>query len=57
MFENNTIETAPEKSKELLQKVFNKFNFIPNQDRVLTVSPSIYQIHNQSFDLFLGQST
>lgn len=57
MFENYTIESAPEKSKELLQKVFNKFNFIPNQDRVLAVSPAIYQAYNQSFDLFLGQST
>jgi len=57
MFENYTIETAPENSKELLQKVFNKFNFIPNQDKILAVSPSIYQAYNQSFDLFLGQSS
>lgn len=57
MFERYTIETAPENSKELLQNVFNKFGFVPNQDKILAVSPSIYQAYNQSFDLFLGKST
>jgi alkylhydroperoxidase family enzyme len=57
MFKQYTIETAPENSKELLQNVFNKFGFVPNQDKILAVSPSIYQSYNQSFDLFLGKST
>lgn len=57
MFEQYTIETAPENSKELLKNVFNKFGFVPNQDKILAGSPSIYQAYNQSFDLFLGKST
>lgn len=57
MFKQYTIETAPENSKKLLQNVFNKFGFVPNQDKILAVSPSIYQAYNQSFDLFLGKST
>ncbi|MDI5950370.1 hypothetical protein QLS91_11615 [Flavobacterium sp. LB2P84] len=57
MFEQYSIETAPENSKDLLQNAFNKFGFVPNQDKILAVSPSIYQAYNQSFDLFLGKST
>jgi alkylhydroperoxidase family enzyme len=57
MFKQYTIETAPENSIELLQNVFSKFGFVPNQDKILAVSPSIYQSYNQSFDLFLGKST
>ncbi|PKH51353.1 carboxymuconolactone decarboxylase [Tenacibaculum sp. Bg11-29] len=56
-FIKHTTETAPEKSKELLKKVLNKFGFIPNQDKILAISPSIYQAYNQSFDLFLGKSS
>jgi alkylhydroperoxidase family enzyme len=56
-FTNQTPETAPEKSKELLKKVLDKFGFIPNQDKILAIAPSIYQSYNQSFDLFLGKSS
>lgn len=57
MFELYTIKTAPESSKEFLQNVFDKFGFVPNQDKILAIAPSIYQSYNQSFDLFLGKST
>ncbi len=56
-FIKHTTETAPEKSKALLKKVLDKFGFIPNQDKILAISPSIYQAYNQSFDLFLGKSS
>ncbi|WP_225037395.1 carboxymuconolactone decarboxylase family protein [Winogradskyella sp. SM1960] len=56
-FTKHTTETAPEESKELLKKVLDKFGFIPNQDKILAISPSIYQAYNQSFDLFLGKSS
>lgn len=56
-FTEQTTDTAPEKSKELLKKVLDKFGFIPNQDRVLAIAFSIYQAYNQSFDLFVGKST
>lgn len=56
-FIEHTTETAPEKSKELLKKVLDKFGFIPNQDKILAISPSIYQAYNESFDLFLGKSS
>lgn len=57
MFKAYSIETAPSQSKALLKKVCDKFGFIPNQDKILAVSPSIYQAYNHSFDLFLGSST
>jgi alkylhydroperoxidase family enzyme len=57
MFIQYTPDTAPEKSKELLKKVLDKFGFIPNQDTFLAVAPSIYEAYNQSFDLFLGKSS
>lgn len=57
MFISHAPDTAPEKSKILLQKVLDKFGFIPNQDRILAVAPSIYEAYNQSFDLFLGKSS
>ena len=57
MFIQYTPDTAPEKSKELLKKVLDKFGFIPNQDTILAVAPSIYEAYNQSFDLFLGKSS
>lgn len=56
-FTTQTPETAPEESKELLKKVLEKFGFIPNQDKILAIAPSIYQAYNQSFDLFLGKSS
>ncbi|CAM3867322.1 MULTISPECIES: carboxymuconolactone decarboxylase family protein [Flavobacterium] len=56
-FTKHTTETAPEESKELLKKVLDKFGFIPNQDKILAISPSIYKAYNQSFDLFLGKSS
>lgn len=56
-FTKLTPETASEESKILLKKVLDKFGFIPNQDRVLAIAPSIYQAYNQSFDLFLGKSS
>jgi alkylhydroperoxidase family enzyme len=57
MFTQYTADTAPEKSKELLKRVLDKFGFIPNQDTILAVAPSIYEAYNQSFDLFLGKSS
>ena len=56
-FTEQTPDTAPGKSKELLNKVLDRFGFIPNQDKVLAIAPSIYQAYNQSFDLFLGKSS
>lgn len=57
MFISHEPDTTPEKSKILLQKVLDKFGFVPNQDRILAVTPSVYEAYNQSFDLFLGKSS
>jgi uncharacterized peroxidase-related enzyme len=56
-FTMQTPDTAPEKAKEQLKIVLDKFGFVPNQDRILAIAPSIYQAYNQSFDLFLGKSS
>lgn len=57
LFTYHTPESAPEKSKGFLKNVLEKFGFIPNQDKILANTPSIYEAYNQSFDLFLGKSS
>jgi alkylhydroperoxidase family enzyme len=58
MTDTFSINNPPsEQSKEILEKVQNKFGFIPNQDKILAISPSIHKAYIQAFDLFLGSST
>jgi alkylhydroperoxidase family enzyme len=57
MFTQFTPITAPDESKIMLQNVYDKFGFVPNQDSILAVAPNIYKAYNDCFDQFLGKST
>lgn len=52
----HTTETAPEKSKEILEKVKSKYGFIPNLMGVFAESPEILQAY-LSLSTLLDQTT
>lgn len=51
------MESAPEKSRELLQEIIKKLGFIPNISRALAESPVALEAYIRLNETFLGSST
>ena len=57
MFQYHDKESAPKRSKELLDQSKKAFGMIPNLHRILAEAPITYEIYNTSFDLFMKNSS
>jgi alkylhydroperoxidase family enzyme len=55
-FPVHTIESAPEKSKQALQGLHNKFGFIPNVAATMAESPVLMNAFIQGFSSFHGST-
>ena len=55
-FEVHTIESAPEKSKPLLQQALDAFGMVPNFHAVIAESPETLQAYMKLHELFLQSS-
>lgn len=52
----HTIDSAPEKSKALLQSSIDNFGWIPNQSAYMSESPSLLGAYQRAHDLFIDSS-
>ncbi|KTT63278.1 carboxymuconolactone decarboxylase [Pseudomonas oryzihabitans] len=52
----HTIDSAPEKSKALLQSSIDKFGWIPNQSAYMSESPSLLGAYQRAHELFIDSS-
>ncbi|MHB0774486.1 carboxymuconolactone decarboxylase family protein [Halomonas sp. WWR20] len=52
----HTIDSAPEKSKALLQSSIDNFGWIPNQSAYMSESPSLLAAYQRAHDLFIDSS-
>ncbi|MBJ7223539.1 MULTISPECIES: carboxymuconolactone decarboxylase family protein [unclassified Brenneria] len=56
IFKRHTIDSAPEKSKALLQSSIDNFGWIPNQSAYMAESPSLLAAYQRAHDLFIDSS-
>ncbi len=52
----HTIDSAPEKSKALLQSSIDNFGWVPNQSAYMSESPSLLAAYQRAHDLFIESS-
>ncbi|VFR23966.1 Macrophage infectivity potentiator-related protein [plant metagenome] len=56
ILQRHTIDSAPEKSKALLQSSVDNFGWIPNQSAYMSESPSLLAAYQRAHDLFIDSS-
>ena len=56
ILKRHTIDSAPEKSKALLQNSIDSFGWIPNQSAYMAESPALLAAYQQAHDLFIDSS-
>ena len=49
-FKIHTIETAPAESKDILQKISDKWGFIPNFMAIVAESPAMLESYDEVFE-------
>ena len=57
MFTYHNTDTAPEKSRELMEQSLKGFGMVPNLHKILAEAPATYESYNTTFKLFMHDTT